>query len=159
MRAFSIARVIKMKVILLSDVEGLGKADDIFNVSDGYARNFLLKRKVALEATASNLNSIRLKKGSLAEKARKEKEDAQEVAAKLSGRKAVLEMKSGEGGRLYGAATSADIAGALAKLGYIVDKKNIQLKSPIKTAGEYEVTVKLHADVTVNITVEVKPVG
>ncbi len=148
-----------MKVILLSDVDGLGKADDIVNVNDGYARNFLIKRKVALEATVSNLNSIRLKKGSQAEKARKEKEEAQSVASKLAGQKVVMEMKAGEGGKLYGAVTSADVAEALGKLGFSADKKNISIKGPIKSVGEYEATVKLHSEVSVNVTVEVKTVG
>ncbi|MDD4094712.1 MAG: 50S ribosomal protein L9 [Oscillospiraceae bacterium] len=148
-----------MKVILLSDVNGLGKADDIVDVNDGYARNFLIKRKMALEATVSNLNSIRLKKGSQAEKARKEKEEAQSVASKLAGQKVVLEMKAGEGGKLYGAVTSADVAEALGKLGFSADKKNISIKGPIKSAGEYEATVKLHSEVSVNVTVEVKTFG
>ncbi|MBN1775481.1 MAG: 50S ribosomal protein L9 [Clostridiales bacterium] len=148
-----------MKVILLSDVNGLGKADDIVDVNDGYARNFLIKRKMALEATVSNLNSIRLKKGSQAEKARKEKEEAQSVASKLAGQKVVLEMKAGEGGKLYGAVTSADVAEALGKLGFSADKKNISIKGPIKSAGEYETTVKLHSEVSVNVTVEVKTFG
>lgn len=148
-----------MKVILLADVNGLGKADDIVNVNDGYARNFLLKRKLALEATPSNLNSIKVKKGAQAERARREREEAQAVGAKLSGQRVVLEMKAGEGGKLYGAVTSSDIAGALGELGYPVDKKNLSLKSPIKTAGEYDVAVKLHSDVSVNVTVEVTAVN
>lgn len=148
-----------MKVILLSDVDGLGKTDDIINVNDGYARNFLIKRKMALEATVSNLNSVRLKKGSLAEKARREKEEAQSIASKLSGQSVVLEMKSGEGGKLYGAVTSTDIAEALGKFGFSVDKKNISIKGPIKIAGEYEVTIKLHTEVSVNVKVEVKTAG
>ncbi|MBN1891437.1 MAG: 50S ribosomal protein L9 [Clostridiales bacterium] len=148
-----------MKVILLADVNGLGKVDDIVNVNDGYARNFLLKRKLALEATPSNLNSIKVKKGAQAERARREREEAQAVAAKLSGQRVVLGMKAGEGGKLYGAVTSADIADALGELGYQVDKKNVSLKSPIKTAGEYDVAVKLHSDVSVNVTVEVTAVN
>ncbi len=147
-----------MKVILLSDVDGLGKADDIVNVNDGYARNFLIKRKMALEATVSNLNSIRLKKGSQAEKARREKEEAQSVASGLNGQKVVLAMKAGEGGKLYGAVTSADIAEALREMGFSADKKNISVKGPVKTAGEYEATVKLHADVSVNIILEVRTI-
>ncbi len=148
-----------MKVILLSDVDGLGKADDIVNVNDGYARNFLLKRKLALEATASNLNSVRMKKGALAERAKREKEEAEEIAARISGQKIILQLKAGEGGKLYGAATSADISEGLKKLGFTVDKKNISLKSPIKTAGEYEISLKLHPEVAVTITVEVKTVN
>jgi len=144
-----------MKVILLSDVDGLGRKDDIVEVNDGYARNFLLKRKMALEATTSNLNSVQVKKGAQAEKARREREDAQRFSGVLSGQKVVLEMKAGEGGKLYGAVTNSDIAGALGKLGHSVDKKNISIKSPIKGAGDYEVTVKLYSDISANVTVQV----
>jgi large subunit ribosomal protein L9 len=159
-RAFDFLRATGiMKVILLLDVDGLGKADDIVDVNDGYARNFLFKRKMALEATVSNLNSIRLKKGSQAEKAKREKENAQSVASKLSGQKVILEMKAGEGGKLYGAVTSADVADSLGKLGFSTDKKNISIKGPIKSVGEFEATVKLHSEVSVNITVEVKTAG
>ena len=144
-----------MKVILLYDVDGLGKTDDIVEVNDGYARNFLLKRKMALEATASNLNSVQVKKGAQSAKAVRAREEAQSLASKLSGRKVVLEMKSGEGGKLYGAVTTSDIASALSKIGYPVDKKNVTIKSPIKGAGEYEVAVKLHSDISAKVTVEV----
>jgi large subunit ribosomal protein L9 len=144
-----------MKVILLEDVKGLGKADDIVEVSDGYARNFLFKKNLALESTPANMNAIKLKKGSLAEKSRRELAEAQETGRMLSGQKVMLEMKTGEGGRLYGAVTAMDIAGALAKKGHKVDKKQITIKSPIKMIGSFEVGLRLHAEVTVNITVEV----
>ncbi len=149
---------IGMKVILLSDVKGLGKTDDIVEVSDGYARNFLFKKNVALEATPSNLNTIRNRKGALAEKARRELEEARQTGAKLSGMRIELAMKTGEGGRLYGAVTAGDIADVLEKQGIKADKKNITMKSPMKTVGEFEASIKLHTEVSVNIVVEVKSI-
>jgi len=104
-----------MKVILLTEVKGLGKADDVVEVNDGYARNLLFKKSLALEATPVNLNAIKLKKGSLAEKARRELLEAKENGKKLSDQRITLTMKSGEGGRLYGAVTAMDIAAILEK--------------------------------------------
>jgi len=147
-----------MKVILLTEVKGLGKADDVVEVNDGYARNLLFKKNLALEATPTNMNAIKLKKGSLAEKARRELLEAKENGRKLSDQKIVLTMKSGEGGRLYGAVTAMDIAAALEKQGYKVDKKHILIKNPIKAVGIFDVTLKLHAEVSVNITVDVKSI-
>jgi len=148
-----------MKVILLTEVKGLGKADDVVEVNDGYARNLLFKKNLALEATPVNMNAIKLKKGSLAEKARRELLEAKENGRKLSDQKIVLTMKSGEGGRLYGAVTAMDIAAALEKQGYKVDKKHILIKNPIKAVGTFDVTLKLHAEVSVNITVDVKSIS
>jgi len=148
-----------MKVILLTEVKGLGKADDVVEVNDGYARNLLFKKNLALEATPVNLNAIKLKKGSLAEKARRELLEAKENGKKLSDQRITLTMKSGEGGRLYGAVTAMDIAAILEKQGYKIDKKHILIKTPIKAVGSFEVTLKLHADVSVNITVDVKSIS
>ncbi|MEI8200965.1 MAG: 50S ribosomal protein L9 [Eubacteriales bacterium] len=148
-----------MKVILLTEVKGLGKADDVVEVNDGYARNLLFKKNLALEATPVNLNAIKLKKGSLAEKARRELLEAKENGRKLSDQRITLNMKSGEGGRLYGAVTAMDIAAILEKQGYKIDKKHILIKTPIKAVGSFEVTLKLHADVSVNITVDVKSIS
>lgn len=149
---------IGMKVILLSDVKGLGKTDDIVEVSDGYARNFLFKKNVALEATPSNLNTIKNRKGAIAEKARRDLEEAKVAGAGLAGKRIILSMKTGEGGRLYGSVTAGDIADALEKQGFKADKKNITMKSPMKTTGEYEAVVKLHSEVTVSIVVEVRTI-
>ncbi len=148
---------INMKVILLAPVKGLGKADDIVEVNDGYARNFLFKKNLALEATAANLNQVKLKKGSEAEHARRELEEAKATGQRLAGSHFRIEMKTGEGGRLYGAVTAMDISAALEKGGYKVDKKNIHIKNPIKAIGSFEVLVKLHPEVSVNITVDIKP--
>ena len=148
-----------MKVILLTEVKGLGKADDVVEVNDGYARNLLFKKNLALEATPVNMNAIKLKKGSLAEKARRELIDAKENGSRLADKRITLEMKSGEGGRLYGAVTAMDVAAALEKQGFKVDKKHIIIKNSIKSVGTFEVTVKLHQEVSVNITIDVKSVS
>lgn len=145
-----------MKVILLTEVKGLGKADDVVEVNDGYARNLLFKKNLALEATPVNMNAIKLKKGSLAEKARRELLDAKESGSRLADKRISLAMKSGEGGRLYGAVTAMDIAAALENQGFKVDKKHIIIKNAIKSVGTFEVTVKLHQEVSVNITIDVK---
>jgi len=145
-----------MKVILISDVKGLGKVDDVVEVNDGYARNLLFKKNLALEATPVNMNAIKLKKGSQAEKARRELLEARENGTKLAEQRITLAMKAGEGGRLYGAVTAMDIAAVLEKQGYKIDKKHILIKNPIKAVGTFEVTLKLHADVSVNISVDVK---
>ncbi len=148
-----------MKVILLADVKTLGKADDIVEVNDGYARNFLFKKNLALEATPANLNSIKLKKGAQAEKARRDLALAKEDGVKLNGQTIDLEMKSGDGGRLYGAVTAQDIADALDKKGFKVDKKHIVVKNPIKAIGVYEIAIKLHAEVLVSVRIQVKAVS
>lgn len=148
-----------MKVILLQDVKGLGKTDDIVEVSDGYARNLLFRKNLALESTPANLNTIKLRKGSQAEKSRRELEEAKANGALLSGRHVVLEMKAGEGGRLYGAVTAMDVASALAKDGFHVDKKNVIIKNPIKAVGSFEVSLKLHTEVLTTIMVDVKAVS
>ena len=148
-----------MKVILLQDVKGLGKTDDIVEVNDGYARNLLFKKGLALESTPSNLNAIKLKKGSQAQKAKKELEEAKDVGAKLNGRHIALEMKSGEGGRLYGAVTAMDVSSALAKEGFSVDKKNIVIKNPIKSIGSFEVSLKLHTEVVISVMIDVKAIS
>ena len=144
-----------MKCILLADVKGLGKKDDVVEVNDGYARNFLFKKKLACEATADNMNKNKLKKGSEAEHARRELEEAKKNGKLLDGKTVTLEVKTGEGGRLYGAVTAMDISDAIKKAGFDVDKKNIVIKNPIKTLGTYEVVAKLHTQVSVKVNVEV----
>ena len=148
-----------MKVILLTEVKGLGKADDVVEVNDGYARNLLFKKNLALEATPTNMNAIKLKKGSQAQKARRELMDAQENGAKLSEQRIAVDMKAGEGGRLYGAVTAMDISAALEKQGYKIDKKQIIIKNPIKSVGSFEVTLKLHTEVSVTISIDVRAIA
>jgi len=148
-----------MKVILLQEVKGLGKTDDIVEVNDGYARNLLFKKNLALEATPANLNTVKLKRGAQAEKARRELIEAKETGAKLSGQHFTLPMKSGEGGRLYGAVTAMDVASALAAAGFSVDKKNVVIKNPIKAVGSFEISIKLHTEVTVTVMIDVRTVS
>ncbi len=145
-----------MKVILLQEVKGLGKPDDIVNVNDGYARNFLFHKELALEATPANLNVVKTRKQ--AEQRRQEKAlaEAHETAAKIEGKRFTIPIKCGEGGRLYGSLTSMDIASALQKAGFKVDKRGISIQSPVKTLGDYDVDVRLHADVSVRIMIRLE---
>ncbi len=145
-----------MKVILLENVKTLGKEDDIVEVSDGYARNFLFRRKLALEATPQNLHDVKQRKMSQAAKAKRELEAAQSLASDLDGKSFVLEMKAGEGGRLYGAVTAMDVAACLKKEGFSVDKRNITLKTAIKNVGSFTADLKLHNEVSVSVTIHVK---
>lgn len=147
-----------MKVILLSDVKGLGKKNDVVEVSDGYARNCLFKKNLAKETNAANLNEIKLKKGAEAEHARRELEAAKELSGKLGGKSFTMQVKGGEGGKLYGAVTAADISEVLKKEGYDINKKNVVISTPIKTAGSCDVRIKLHPKVSCMITVVVEAV-
>ncbi|MBR4513569.1 MAG: 50S ribosomal protein L9 [Lachnospiraceae bacterium] len=145
-----------MKVILLEDVKSLGKKDQIVDVSDGYARNFVLKKKLGIEATPKNLNELKLKKAHEDKVAAERLDDAKALGEKINSSKVVLPIKLGEGGRTFGSVSSKEIADALNKqLGIEVDKKKINLKETIKTAGTHEVEIKLHTQVTAKLTVEV----
>lgn len=144
-----------MKVILLQDVKALGRKGDVKDVADGYARNFLFKNKLAQPADKANMNSLNheLKLQMQREAAAKAK--AEEMAASLKEQTVHLEMKCGEGGRLFGSVTTGDVSAALEKMGYKVDKKKIELAENIKTLGEYTATLKLHSSVHVDIKIEV----
>ncbi len=144
-----------MKVILLKEVKGLGKPDDIVNVHDGYARNCLFKQQLALEATPANMNEVKLRKQAEQAKLARELDEARKTAAQINGRMFTLPMKCGDGGRLYGALTTMDIAAALEKAGFKVDKRGITIKTPVKTLGDYEVDIRLHAEVTAKISIRV----
>ena len=145
-----------MKVILLEDVKSLGKKDQIVDVSDGYARNFVLKKKLGIEATPKNLNELKLKKAHEDKVAAERLDDAKALAEKIGAAKIVLPIKLGEGGRTFGSISSKEIAEAMgSQLGVEVDKKKINLKENIKTAGNHEVEIKLHTQVTAKLTVEV----
>ncbi len=143
-----------MKVILLQDVKKLGKADDIVDVNDGYARNFLFRQNLALEATQKNLHDIRQKKAT--EKARddRNREEAKALAAQLNGKVFRVAMKSGEGGRLYGSLTTMDVASALEKAGYAIDKRQITILGQLKFLGKTDCEAKLYSDVTTRFEVE-----
>ena len=143
-----------MKVILLEDVKALGKKGEIVNVSDGYARNCILPKKLGLEATSKNLNDLKLKKANEAKVAQEQLEEAQALGKKIEAGKVELAIKVGEGGRAFGSVSSKEIAVAVKEqMGYDIDKKKIQLKDALKTLGTHSVPVKLHPKVTVDLKV------
>ncbi len=144
-----------MKVILIKDVKNLGKNDDIVEVQDGYARNFLFRQNLALEATPANLNTVRTRKAAESAKAVREREQAIETGEKIKGQTFSLKIKCGEGGRLYGAITAMDVAAVLEKQGFKVDKRDIILPTHIKTLGLYDAEIKLHHDVQVKFQINV----
>jgi large subunit ribosomal protein L9 len=145
-----------MKVILQADVKGTGKKGQVFEVADGYARNFLFPKKLAIEATAGNLQDVTHKKAVEERRKLKEKEDAIELGSKLNALKVEVRTKTGEGGRLFGSVTSKEIADVLKKQhGIEIDKRKLELKESIKALGSYEVNVKLHPNVTAKLQVYV----
>ena len=144
-----------MKVILLQDVKSLGKKGEIVNVSDGYARNFVLPKKLGVEANTSNMNDLKLQKANADKVAQEQLEAARELAALLETKEVVLKMKSGEGGRAFGSVSSKEIAAAAkTQCGLELDKKKIQLPEAIKALGIYEVNVRLHTKVTGRLKVK-----
>ena len=145
-----------MKVILLQDVKSLGKKGEIVNVSDGYARNFVLPKKLGVEANTSNMSDLKLQKANADKVAQEQLEAARELAALLETKEVVLKMKSGEGGRAFGSVSSKEIAAAAkTQCGLELDKKKIQLPEAIKALGIYEVNVRLHTKVTGRLKVKV----
>lgn len=146
-----------MKVILLEDVKTLGKKGEIVNVNDGYARNFILPKKLGLEATGKNLNDLKLHKQNEEKVAQEVLDAAKELAKKIEAGKVEVTIKTGEGGRTFGSVSSKEIAIAVKEqMGYDIDKKKIQLKEAIKTLGTHNVPVKLHTKVTAELKVVVK---
>ena len=145
-----------MKVILLEDVKSLGKKGEIVNVSDGYARNAILPKKLGVEANAKNLNDLKLQKKH-EEKVAKEQYDAAVALGKeVEAQKVVVKVKCGEGGRIFGSVSTKEIAAAAKEqINLELDKKKMQLSDPIKALGTYEVPVKLHQKVTAKLTVQV----
>ena len=145
-----------MKVILLEDVKTLGKKGEIVNVDDGYARNFILPKKLGLEATGKNLNDLKLHKQNEEKVAQEVLDAARELAKKIEAGKVEVTIKTGEGGRTFGSVSSKEIAIAVKEqMGYDIDKKKIQMKDAIKGLGTYIVLVKLHAKVTAELKVHV----
>lgn len=145
-----------MKVILLQDVKSLGKKDAIVEVSDGYGQNYLIPRKLAVAATAGNMNEVKQRKESLDNKAKKELEAAKEYAAKLNDKVVTIYAKVGENGKLFGAISNKDIQEAIkTQYGLEVDKKKIVLNEPIKTVGSHIVEIKLYTGVNAKITVKI----
>lgn len=145
-----------MKVILLANVPGQGKKNDIIEVSDGYANNFLFKKGLATAASADKINVIKAQNE--AEKRRKihENEQAAALAASLNGVFVTLTAKKGESGKLFGSITADQIATALVKMGFNVDKKQILMDAPLRQVGQHKVSARLHPDVTATFTVVVE---
>lgn len=145
-----------MIVILNRDIKGTGKAGDVVNVSDGYARNMLLPKGYATEATEGNIRNLEKQKAIAAEKKAEEKAAAVQTAEKIGALSVEIKTKAGEGGRIFGSITSKDIADALkAQHNITVDKKKIQLDSPIKQTGEITVDIKLYSEVNAKLKVVV----
>ena len=146
-----------MKVILKEDVKSLGKKGEIVNVSDGYARNFILKTGKGIEANTKNLNDLKLKKANDDKVAQEHYEDAVELGKKIEAGKIEVSIKTGEGGKAFGSVSSKEIATEVkAQMELEVDKKKVQLKDAIKALGTYEVPIKLHPKVTAKLKVVVK---
>ncbi|MBQ7588047.1 MAG: 50S ribosomal protein L9 [Lachnospiraceae bacterium] len=146
-----------MKVILLEDVKSLGKKGDIVDVSDGYAKNFLITKKKGVEANSKNLNDLKLKKANEEKVAAQNLADAKALAAAIAEKTVVVKLKAGEGGKTFGSVSSKEIAEEAKKQHDLdIDKKKIVIDEPIKSLGSYEVTVKLHPKVTGTIRVKVE---
>lgn len=149
-----------MKVILLQDVKSLGKKGQIVEVNDGYARNFILPKKLGQEATSQNLNTLKLQKANEARVAQENLDNARRFADELSKLTVVVGMKAGEGGKLFGSVSSKEIAEEAKKqFGVEIDKKKIVLADPIKSFGVFEIGVKLHPEVTASMKVKVQENG
>lgn len=145
-----------MEIVLLEDVKALGKKGQIVKVNDGYARNFILPKKLGVEATSKNLNDLKLQKANAEKVAAEQLAAAKELAEKIEKLTITLKMKAGEGGKAFGSVSSKEIAVAAAdQLKLDIDKKKLVLPEPIKTFGNHEVPVKLHKDVTAKLTVKV----
>ena len=145
-----------MKVILLDNIKGVGKKDEIINASDGYARNYLLPKKLAVEANSENLSKLNNKKEAANYKKDVEKQNAEELAKKIKGIMLKIKVKAGENGKIFGGVTSKEISDNLkSQYNFIVDKKKIDLKETIKTLGEFNIDIKLYEGVIASLRVEV----
>ncbi len=145
-----------MKIILLKDEKKLGKKGDIIEASEGYARNYILPRKIGVEASAKNMNDLKLHKANEEKIAKEQLDAAKALAAELEAKQIIVKMKAGEGGRAFGSVSSKEIAAACQEQhGIVLDKKKIQLTDNIKSFGAYEVSIKLHPQVTGKILVKV----
>ncbi len=144
-----------MKVFLREDVKNVGKIGDVVNVSDGYARNFLFPKKLAVEANTKNIKEFEHNKRIIQERAAKIRDASRATAEKLSALSLTIKAKAGEEEKLFGSVTTMDIAEALKAAGFEIDKKKISLEEPIKRLGEYSVEVKIHPEVTASVKVQV----
>jgi large subunit ribosomal protein L9 len=145
-----------MEVILKEDVSKLGARGDVVKVAEGYGRNFLLPRKLAIEANAGNKAVVAQMKAASVRRSAKEKSQAEELAKQFEGLAVSFARRSGENDQLFGSVTSGDIADAVVKKGINLDRKQIQLHDPLKTLGEFTVSVKLHKDVTTHLKVVIE---
>ena len=145
-----------MKVILLQDVKGKGKKGQILEVSDGYARNFMLPKKMAIEATADAINTVKMNDKATQERIAREKAEALATSKKLREMTVIVKAKGGGAGRLFGSVTNAEIADALAKQGVKLDKRKIVLGETIKNVGTYTATCKLGYEITAPLTVKIE---
>ncbi len=145
-----------MDIVLLEDVKSLGKKGQLVKVNDGYARNFILPKKLGVEATAKNLNDLKLQKANAEKIAARQLAEAKELAEKLGGLSVTISMKAGEGGRAFGSVSGKEISKAITEqLELDIDKKRFQMPEPIKTFGTHEVPIRLHKDVTAKLAVKV----
>jgi large subunit ribosomal protein L9 len=145
-----------MTVILLEDVKGVGKKDQVLNAADGYARNFLFPKKLAVEATKENVAALEKKKKAVETKRVKEVEAAVALQKQLQGSKIRIQVKTGETGKLFGSVTTTEVAEAISvQAGHVIDKKRITIPNNIKTLGEHTAEVKLHTDVLARVTLDV----
>ncbi|MGB0035592.1 MAG: 50S ribosomal protein L9 [Candidatus Acidiferrales bacterium] len=148
-----------MQIILQEDVEKLGTRGEVVQVAEGYARNFLLPRKLGLEATPGNMKRLEKMRAAFAKKEATEKGAAEKLAELLAGVSLTLSRKAGENDQLFGSVTSGDVADALAAQGYNVEKRKITLADPIKLVGEYQIPIKLHREVTASVKLTVQKEG
>jgi large subunit ribosomal protein L9 len=145
-----------MEVILKEDVAKLGSRGDVVKVAEGYGRNFLLPKKLAIEATKGNKAVIEQMKSAAVRRSAKEKAQAEELAKQFDGLAVSFQRRSGEHDQLFGSVTAGDIADALSKKGFSLDRRKVQLHEPLKTLGEFTVPVKLHKDVTTHLKVTIE---
>ena len=149
-----------MKIILLQDEKKLGKKGDIIEANDGYARNYILPKKIGVEATSKNLNDLKLQKANNEKLEQERLDNAKELAKKIEESKVVVKMKAGEGGKAFGSVSSKEIADEAKKqFGVDIDKKKIVLNEALKSFGTFEITVKLHPEVTAKMKVKVSENG
>ena len=144
-----------MEIILREDVERLGSRGQVVKVADGYARNFLLPKRLAVAATDSNRKIVEQERQAHLRREAKQKGEAEDLSKLLSGVTVIIAQKAGENDQLFGSVTSKDVADALAAKGFTIDRRKIQLDEPIKSLGEFKIPVKLHKDVTTEVTLVV----
>lgn len=145
-----------MDIVLLEDVKALGKKGEVVKVNNGYARNFILPKKLGVEATAKNLNDLKLQKANAQKIEEQKLAEAKDLAEKLSKASVTVSMKAGEGGKAFGSVSSKEISKAITdQLKMDIDKKKFQISEPLKTFGTHEVAIKLHKDVTAKLSVKI----